>query len=69
MIPLLILCLEWLNPNTIAFATTTNDMELEFDENMFGMGRSRTFVIKELFLYRRLSISSFACANPFYLLA
>jgi hypothetical protein len=31
-------CFEWLNPNAIAFATTTNDMELEFDENMFRMG-------------------------------
>jgi hypothetical protein len=38
VIPLLMVCFEWLNPNIIASAITTNDVELEFDENMFGMG-------------------------------
>ncbi len=55
VIPLLMMCFEWLNPNTIVFATTTNDVELEFDENMFGMGAlikksSWTLVIRELFM-------------------
>jgi hypothetical protein len=45
VIPLLMVCFEWLNPNTIAFVTTTNDMELEFDENVFEMGA----LIKESF--------------------
>jgi hypothetical protein len=31
-------CFEQLNPIAIAFATTTNDVTLEFEETMFGWG-------------------------------
>jgi len=33
-------CFDQLNPNTIAFMITTDDMGWEFEENMFGVGFS-----------------------------
>jgi hypothetical protein len=38
VILLLMVCFERLNPIDIAFATTTNDVRLKFEENMFGWG-------------------------------
>jgi hypothetical protein len=38
VILLLMVCFEQLNPIAITFAITTNDMRLEFEENMFGWG-------------------------------
>jgi hypothetical protein len=68
-IPLLIMCFERLNLNTIAYATTIDDARLEFEENIFGVGALigksfRTLVTRKLFLFRRKFISSFACGDP-----
>jgi hypothetical protein len=38
VILLLTMCFEWFNPNIIAIATTKDDVGLEFEENMFGVG-------------------------------
>jgi hypothetical protein len=32
------MCFEQLNLNTIAYATTIDDVRLKFKENMFGVG-------------------------------
>jgi hypothetical protein len=42
---------------------------LEFEENMFGVGASieesfQTLIIKELFMFGRLSIFSSTCVDP-----
>jgi hypothetical protein len=68
-IPLLIMCFERLNLDTIAYATTIDDARLKFEENIFGMGvlieeSFRTLVTRKLFLFRRKSISSIACGDP-----
>jgi hypothetical protein len=65
-IPLLIMCFERLNLNTIAYATTIDDARLEFEENIFGVGALigksfRTLVTRK---FRRKFISSFACGDP-----
>jgi hypothetical protein len=57
-----------LNLNTIV-VTTTNGEKLKLEENMFRMGAlieesSQALVTAKLFLFRKFSISSSACANP-----
>ncbi len=52
----LIMCFERLNLNTIAYATTIDDVGLELEENMFGVGASieesfRALVIRKVFLF------------------
>jgi len=37
MILLLTMCFQWFNPNTVAIATTKDDVGLKFEENMFGV--------------------------------
>jgi hypothetical protein len=38
VILLLMVCFEWFNPNIVATATSKDDVGLEFEENMFGVG-------------------------------
>jgi len=67
VISLLMVCFEWLNPSTITAITTVDDVELELEKNMFREETSieessRALIIGELSLFKRLSISSSACA-------
>jgi len=65
---LCMVCFEWLNPSSIAIITIVDDVGLEFEKNMFGMGTSieesfLALIIRELSMFRRLSISSSTCAD------
>jgi hypothetical protein len=40
VIPLLMVCFEWLNPNTIGVITTIDDVRLELEKYIFGVGTS-----------------------------
>jgi hypothetical protein len=67
VISLLMVCFEWLNPSTITTNTTFDDVGLEVEKNMFREETSieessRALITGELFLFRRLSISSSTCA-------
>jgi hypothetical protein len=60
-----------LNPIATTFIAKAIDVvKTKLEENMFGGGRgsieesSQALVIGNLLLFRRLCISSFACANP-----
>jgi hypothetical protein len=58
-----------LNPNTIAYVTIIDDVRLELEENMLGMGTSieksfQALVIGKLFLFKKLSIFLSTCASP-----
>ncbi len=47
VILLLMVCFEQLNLIAIAFATTINDVRLEFEENMFGWGPQLKNVLEQ----------------------
>jgi hypothetical protein len=38
VIPLLMVCFEWLNPSTIAIVRADDDVRLELEENILGWG-------------------------------
>jgi hypothetical protein len=38
MIPLLMVCFEWLNPSTDAMVKTDDDVKLELEDNILGWG-------------------------------
>jgi hypothetical protein len=38
--PLLMVCFEWLNPSTIVVVIADDDVRLELEENIFGVGAS-----------------------------
>jgi hypothetical protein len=40
VIPLLMLCFEWLNPSIVAIVKADDDVRLEFEENILGWGAS-----------------------------
>ncbi len=64
------ICFDMLNLEFGTFAIATIDViGPKLEENLFGVGASieessRTLVIGELSLYKRLSIPSFACVDP-----
>jgi hypothetical protein len=38
VIPLLMVCLEWLNPSIVAIVITNDDVKLELEENILEWG-------------------------------
>jgi hypothetical protein len=71
VVPLLMVCFGWLNPIAITFVAAIDfvGLKLELEENIFGVGASieksfKTLITKNLFLFRKHSIPSSACANP-----
>jgi hypothetical protein len=73
VIPLLMVCFEWLNPIAISastVATIVNVVVEEFEENMFGAEASIeesscALVIGEIILFRKLFVLPYACVDPF----
>jgi hypothetical protein len=63
-------CFDWLNLVAGTFVISAIDVARpELEENMFGVGASiekssHTLIIRELSLFRRLSIPSSTCADP-----
>jgi hypothetical protein len=56
VIPLLMVCFEWLNPSGITIITIVDDVGLELEKNMFGIGTSieesyQTLIIGELSMF------------------
>ncbi len=72
VIPLLMVCFEWLNPIAISastVATIVNVVVEEFEENMFGAEASIeksscALVIGEIILFRRHFVLPYACVDP-----
>ncbi len=70
VVPLLMVCFDWLNLITCTFAFATIYVARpKLEENLFGVGVSieesfSALVTWELSLFRRLFIPSFACADP-----
>jgi hypothetical protein len=71
MTPLLMACFDQLNPTSLACVIAIDVPNFQFEEekgNMFGVGTFvedsfHAFINRELFLFRRLFILAFACAN------
>ncbi len=70
VIPQFITCFDQLNPISQACITIINVPNFQFEEgNTFSVEASmeeffRAFVVKELYLFKRLSILTFACVDP-----
>ncbi len=68
-VPFFMVCSYWLNTIAITSIAAIDITRPKLEKNMFGVGvlieeSSWALVIRELSLFRRLSIISSACANP-----
>jgi hypothetical protein len=73
MIPHFMACFDRLNPISQACATIIDVPNSQFKEkgNMFNSGApmeefSHALVVRELYLFKRLSIFTFACVDPMF---